>query len=214
MSPALREHIETDASHGQGRQPEHGRDRLPSTARRIHAPQHLVVTWNAIRAAAGMPGQDFYELKHRAIQWMVDPVEDGGLGLDSRDRRRDGRPRRRRLSHRHRLHQARPSVAPSPAHSARWTPTSSATTPPTLSRRASKSCERQADREMSERPDKELMAFGVSIREAREAKAMTPAELATASNIDQQTWKRSKPDGSLRPRTFCSALGAGTPRRR
>jgi hypothetical protein len=28
-----------------------------------------------------MPGQDFYELKHRAIQWMVDPVEDGGLGL-------------------------------------------------------------------------------------------------------------------------------------
>jgi hypothetical protein len=29
-----------------------------------------------------MPGQDFYELKHRAIQWMVDPVDDGGLGLD------------------------------------------------------------------------------------------------------------------------------------
>jgi hypothetical protein len=29
-----------------------------------------------------MPDQDFYELKHRAIQWMVDPVEDGGLGLD------------------------------------------------------------------------------------------------------------------------------------
>lgn len=27
------------------------------------------------------PGE-FYELKHRAIQWMVDPVEDGGLGLD------------------------------------------------------------------------------------------------------------------------------------
>jgi integrase len=24
----------------------------------------------------------FYELKHRAIQWMVDPIEDGGLGLD------------------------------------------------------------------------------------------------------------------------------------
>jgi hypothetical protein len=38
--------------------------------------------WNAIRVAAGMPGQDFYELKHRAIQWMVDPVADGGLGLD------------------------------------------------------------------------------------------------------------------------------------
>jgi hypothetical protein len=29
-----------------------------------------------------MPGQEFYELKHRAIQWMVDPVGDGGLGLD------------------------------------------------------------------------------------------------------------------------------------
>ncbi len=39
--------------------------------------------WNAIRVAAGMPGLDFYELKHRAIQWMVDPIEDGGLGLDS-----------------------------------------------------------------------------------------------------------------------------------
>ncbi len=29
-----------------------------------------------------MPGQQFYELKHRAIQWMIDPFEDGGLGLD------------------------------------------------------------------------------------------------------------------------------------
>jgi hypothetical protein len=38
---------------------------------------------NAIRVAAGMPGLDFYEIKHRAIQWMVDPIEDGGLGLDS-----------------------------------------------------------------------------------------------------------------------------------
>lgn len=38
--------------------------------------------WHAVRAAAGMPSLEFYELKHRAIQWMVDPVEDGGLGLD------------------------------------------------------------------------------------------------------------------------------------
>jgi hypothetical protein len=38
--------------------------------------------WHSVRASAGMPGQEFYELKHRAIQWMVDPVEDGGLGLD------------------------------------------------------------------------------------------------------------------------------------
>ena len=29
-----------------------------------------------------MPSQVFYELKHRAIQWMVDPTQDGGLGLD------------------------------------------------------------------------------------------------------------------------------------
>jgi len=29
-----------------------------------------------------MPRQDFYELKDRAIQWMIDPVEDGGLGVD------------------------------------------------------------------------------------------------------------------------------------
>lgn len=39
--------------------------------------------WHSIRASAGMPDQDFYELKHRAIQWMIDPVEDGGLGLDN-----------------------------------------------------------------------------------------------------------------------------------
>jgi hypothetical protein len=29
-----------------------------------------------------MPAQEFYELRHRAIQWMIDPVNDGGLGLD------------------------------------------------------------------------------------------------------------------------------------
>lgn len=39
--------------------------------------------WHAIRVAAGMPELEFYDLKHRAIQWMVDPVEDGGLGLDA-----------------------------------------------------------------------------------------------------------------------------------
>jgi integrase len=38
--------------------------------------------WHAVRASAGMPGQEFYELKHRAIQWMIDPINDGGLGLD------------------------------------------------------------------------------------------------------------------------------------
>ncbi len=39
--------------------------------------------WNAVRIAAGMPNLEFYELKHRALQWMVDPIEDGGLGLDA-----------------------------------------------------------------------------------------------------------------------------------
>lgn len=38
--------------------------------------------WHPVRVAAGMPALEFYELKHRAIQWMVDPVDDGGLGLD------------------------------------------------------------------------------------------------------------------------------------
>ncbi len=41
------------------------------------------VHWNAVRIAAGMPNLEFYELKHRALQWMIDPIEDGGLGLDS-----------------------------------------------------------------------------------------------------------------------------------
>ncbi|MGA2166368.1 MAG: helix-turn-helix transcriptional regulator [Solirubrobacteraceae bacterium] len=39
---------------------------------------------------------------------------------------------------------------------------------------------------MSEQPDKELTALGKSIREGREAKAMTPAELARAANIERE----------------------------
>jgi integrase len=38
--------------------------------------------WHSVRASAQMPGQDFYDLRHRAIQWMIDPADDGGLGLD------------------------------------------------------------------------------------------------------------------------------------
>jgi hypothetical protein len=38
--------------------------------------------WHAVRAAAQMPGLEFYELRHRALQWMIDPPHDGGLGLD------------------------------------------------------------------------------------------------------------------------------------
>jgi integrase len=38
--------------------------------------------WKAIRVSAGMLDLEFYELKHRALQWFIDPVEEGGLGLD------------------------------------------------------------------------------------------------------------------------------------
>jgi integrase len=38
--------------------------------------------WHTIRACALMPGLEFYELRHRALQWMIDPLDDGGLGLD------------------------------------------------------------------------------------------------------------------------------------
>jgi integrase len=38
--------------------------------------------WHSVRASAQMPGLEFYELRHRAIQWMIDPPHDGGLGLD------------------------------------------------------------------------------------------------------------------------------------
>jgi transcriptional regulator with XRE-family HTH domain len=39
---------------------------------------------------------------------------------------------------------------------------------------------------MSEQPDQELAAFGKTIREIREAQAMTPAELAAAANIERE----------------------------
>lgn len=34
--------------------------------------------WHSVRAAAQMPALEFYELRHRAIQWMIDPPHDGG----------------------------------------------------------------------------------------------------------------------------------------
>jgi hypothetical protein len=40
--------------------------------------------WQAIRAVPSMPGQAFYELRHRAIQWMIDPSMTGWLGLTSK----------------------------------------------------------------------------------------------------------------------------------
>jgi integrase len=38
--------------------------------------------WKAIRVSAGMLDLEFYALKHRALQWFIDPIEEGGLGLD------------------------------------------------------------------------------------------------------------------------------------
>jgi hypothetical protein len=72
-----------------------------------------------------MPDQDFYELKHRAIQWMVDPIEDGDLGLDpptvaTMVGHDDGG-----YLIAHGLYQARRTPSPRPRLT-RWTPTSNA----------------------------------------------------------------------------------------
>ena len=61
--------------------------------------------WHAIRTAAGMPGQAFYELRHRAIQWMIDPTDDGGLG----SRHPNSGPHHRPLPRLQHLHQAHPT---------------------------------------------------------------------------------------------------------
>jgi integrase len=37
--------------------------------------------WKTIRAVAGYPDFEFYELKHRAITHMVTSIPSGGLGL-------------------------------------------------------------------------------------------------------------------------------------
>jgi integrase len=76
MSPAFREHLE--------RMPRSYSEKIlfPTVRGEYMRQPNWTHYWNAVRVAAGMPGQEFYELKHRAIQWMVDPVEDGGLGLD------------------------------------------------------------------------------------------------------------------------------------
>jgi integrase len=82
MSPAFREHIETMPRMGKVVHSEMGQIVYPAPQGGYMHRSSWSSYWNAVRVAAGMPGQDFYELKHRAIQWMVDPIEDGGLGLD------------------------------------------------------------------------------------------------------------------------------------
>jgi transcriptional regulator with XRE-family HTH domain len=67
---------------------------------------------------------------------------------------------------------------------------------------------------MSEQPDQELAALGKTIRETREARAMTPAELAVAANIDREDLEaleagRLAPADDLLP-ALGAALGTDT----
>jgi integrase len=82
MSPALHAHFEAMPQMGKVVHPALGEIVFPSVRGGYMRRSQWSSLWNAIRIAAGMPGQHFYELKHRAIQWMIDPVADGGLGLD------------------------------------------------------------------------------------------------------------------------------------
>lgn len=82
MSPRFRAHLETMPRRGKTIDREKGEIMFPAV-RGGYMPRSTWSThWQSVRASAGMPGQEFYELKHRAIQWMVDHAEDGGLGLD------------------------------------------------------------------------------------------------------------------------------------
>jgi hypothetical protein len=83
MSPAWREHLERMPRMGKTINPTMGEIVYPAPRGGYMRRSSWSSHWHSIRASAGMPDQDFYELKHRAIQWMIDPVEDGGLGLDS-----------------------------------------------------------------------------------------------------------------------------------
>jgi integrase len=75
MSPRLRSHLET--------MPRLSEEILFPTPRGHYMRRSTwSAHWHSIRAAAQMPGLEFYELRHRAIQWMIDPAHDGGLGLD------------------------------------------------------------------------------------------------------------------------------------
>jgi integrase len=82
MSPAYREHLERMPRMGRVVDANYGEIVYPAPRGGYMRRSTWHTLWNAVRAGAGMPAQEFYELKHRAIQWMVDPIEDGGLGLD------------------------------------------------------------------------------------------------------------------------------------
>jgi integrase len=75
MSPALRGHLKI--------MPALGEEILFPTPRGGYMRRSSwSAHWHSIRASALMPGLEFYELRHRALQWMIDPPADGGLGLD------------------------------------------------------------------------------------------------------------------------------------
>ena len=113
MSPTLRGHLRAMPAIQRD-------DPLPGRARRLHDPAYnWHHHWHAVRASAGMPGQEFDQLKHRAIQWMVDPVEDGDLGLDpptvAQMVGHDDAGGGGGYLDRHRLHQARGATTPAAA---------------------------------------------------------------------------------------------------
>ncbi len=74
MSPALREHLQ--------KMPRIGKILFPAPRGGYMLRANWAKHWHSIRATAGMPDQQFYELKHRAITWMINPADEGGLGLD------------------------------------------------------------------------------------------------------------------------------------
>ncbi len=82
MSPAWREHLERMPRMGKVVHEQYGEIVYPAPRGGYMRRSSWSSHWHSIRASAGMPSQEFYELKHRAIQWMIDPVDDGGLGLD------------------------------------------------------------------------------------------------------------------------------------
>jgi integrase len=82
MSPTLREHLERMPRIGKVINPSMGEIVYPAPRGGYMRRSTWSTHWHSVRASAGMPGQDFCELKHRAIQWMIDPIDDDGLGLD------------------------------------------------------------------------------------------------------------------------------------
>ena len=69
--------------------------------------------WHSVRAAAQMPGLEFYELRHRAIQWMIDPPTTAASTWTSRQQPHR-RPPRRRISRLQHIHKARRASGPRP----------------------------------------------------------------------------------------------------